>query len=276
MKIFDKVARPAKPLEQEKKVKMKIRAKIITLFCFFVVGQVFGQTTPWLPNLSNGQSFENGLAIYLDMMAFPDYLKKSNRKYEVHSVFIKILVDKKGNAILEKAEYQSKSISEEKVKTFIETQSFDTSKIPNDAEVWGFSGWVRLRNKNKKEAKKERQAGILEEQEAYKKRIVADSINGLYIPQNLEECFIELNKILKPEDIETIKNLKDRNETILYHHGFGTWLRNNWGLWGGSRLQQYLIGKGLRHPDDMSATILRFYYDWLNGENDEWRKFEEK
>jgi hypothetical protein len=228
-----------------------------------------------LPNLSNGKSLETGLAKYLDMAVFPEYEKKSNL-YKQHSLGIEILVDKNGNAILDKTNYHRGDISEEKVKTFIESQRFETNKIPDETEMWRFSGWVAFMNKSKKEAKKERQAEILAEQEAYKKRIAADSINGLYIPQNLEECFVELNKILKPKDIETIKNLKDRNETILYHHGFGTWLRNNWGLWGGSRLQQYLIKKGLRHPDDMSATILQFYYDWLNGKNNEWRKFEDK
>ena len=228
-----------------------------------------------LPNLSNGKPLETGLAEYLNMVVFPEFKRNSDR-YKRHSMQIEILVDKSGNAILDKTIYGRGDLSEEKVKTFIETQRFDTSKIPAKTEMWRFSGWVTFMNKSKKEAKKERQTEILEEREAYKKRIVADSINGLYIPQNLEECFVELNKILKPKDIETIKNLKDKNETILYHHGFGTWLRNNWGLWGGSRLQQYLIKKGLRHPDDMSATILQFYYDWLNGENDEWRKFEEK
>lgn len=116
----------------------------------------------------------------------------------------------------------------------------------------------------------------MKKKEAYKKRIVADSINGLYIPKNLEECFLELDKLLKPKDIKTFKNIKDRSETIDYHHGFGTWLRNNWGLWGGSRLQQYFFKKGLNHPDDMSMVILEFYYDWLNGQHEKWKEFEAK
>jgi hypothetical protein len=44
MEIFDKVARPVKPLEQEKnKIIMKTRIKIIMLFYFITIGQVFGQ-----------------------------------------------------------------------------------------------------------------------------------------------------------------------------------------------------------------------------------------
>ncbi len=110
----------------------------------------------------------------------------------------------------------------------------------------------------------------------YQQKLQKDSINGVYIPKNLKDCFIQLDKILSDKDKQTIKHLENREKTILLHHGFGTWLRNNWGLWGGSRLQQYLAQKGLNHPDDMSAIVLEFYYDWLNGQHDEWKKFEEK
>ena len=227
-----------------------------------------------LPNLLSGLTLEKGLAESLEMAVFPED-KKSSNKFKRYSVNVQIIVDKDGNAILDKIENYN-GLPEDKIESFIASQKFETNSIPVETEKWRFSGWIKLMNKSKKEAKREKQQEIIEDREAYKKRIVADSINGLYIPKNLEECFLELDKLLKPKDIEAIKNLKDRSETIQYHHGFGTWLRNNWGLWGGSRLQQYLISKGLRHPDDMSATILEFYYDWLNGQHEKWREFEAK
>lgn len=103
-----------------------------------------------------------------------------------------------------------------------------------------------------------------------------DSINGFYIPRDLKDCFITLDSILSEEDKKAIKEFEDRYETIMLHHGFGTWLRNNWGLWSGSRLQQYFIERKINHPDSMSSVILEFYYDWLNGENSEWEKFDKK
>ena len=120
------------------------------------------------------------------------------------------------------------------------------------------------------------QAKQKKEYEEYVTRSEKHTINGVYIPFNLEDCFKSLNEILKKEDIKTIQNLKSREKVIQYHHGLGTWIRNNWGLWGGSRLQQYLIGKGLKHPDYMSHSILEFYFDWLNDNHSEWKKFEEK
>jgi hypothetical protein len=227
-----------------------------------------------LPNLLSGLTLEIALAESLEMAVFPED-KKSSNKLKRYSVNVQIIVNKDGNAILDKIENYN-GLPEDKIERFISSQKFETNSIPVETEKWRFSGWIALMNKSKKGAKKEKQQEIIKEREAYKNRIVADSINGLYIPKNLEECFIELNKLLKPKDIESIKNLKERSETIQYHHGFGTWLRNNWGLWGGSRLQQYLIAKGLSHPDDMSATILEFYYDWLNGQHEKWREFEAK
>ena len=227
-----------------------------------------------LPKLSSGLKLEKGLAESLEMAVFPEDKKGSN-KFKRYSISVQIIIDKDGNAILDKIENYN-GLPEDKINAFITTQKFAANSIPSETEKWRFSGWIALMNKSKKEAKREKQQEIIEEREANKSRIVADSINGLYIPKNLEECFLELDKLLKTKDIEAIKNLKYRSETILYHHGFGTWLRNNWGLWGGSRLQQYLISKGLSHPDNMSATILEFYYDWLNEQHEKWKEFESK
>lgn len=227
-----------------------------------------------LPNLSNGEGFEESIAKFLDMAVFPEYTRKSNN-YKRYGLKIQIIVDSAGNAQLDKIE-NYKNLPEEKIKEFVSSNLFETKHIPNGIEKWRFDGWVTLMNKSKKEAKKERQQELQQEREAYKNRIVADSINGLYIPKNLEECFLELNKLLKPKDIETIKNLKSKDELSLYHFGLGMWLRNNWGLWGGSRLQQYFFKKGIDHPDNMSGVILSYYYDWLNGQHEDWKNFESK
>ena len=226
------------------------------------------------PYLSNGKSLEKTVAKHLDMAIFP-HTHKAHHKYKKYSIYVGILVDKFGKAFLDTINVNGK-FQEDQIKTFIELQEFTIRFIPKETEMWRFVGTIDVMNKNKKEAKREKQQEQIEETEAYKKRVMADSINEFYIPKNLEECFIELNKLLKPEVAEAVKSLKDRDETIRFHHGLGTWLRNNWGLWGGSRLQQYLLKKGINHPDGMSASILKFYYDWLNEQHDEWRAFEAK
>jgi hypothetical protein len=85
----------------------------------------------------------------------------------------------------------------------------------------------------------------------------------VYIPINLEDCFAQLNKLLKPEDIEMIK-ASSEEDMVRYHFGMGMWLRNNWGLWGNSRLATWFNERGIHHPDDMSAIILDSYWRHLN------------
>jgi hypothetical protein len=227
-----------------------------------------------LPNLSIGKNFEESIANFLDMAVFPEDSKESDN-FKQYALEIHIIVERSGKAELDMIENYD-NLPEKKIKEFISSNLFETNDIPKGIEKWRFKGFVKLMNKNKEEAKKERQQELLEEKEAYKKRIVADTIDGFYIPKNLEECFLELNKLLKTKDIEEIKNLKSKEEMGMYHFGLGMWLRNNWSLWGGSRLQQYFIKKNIEHPDHMSGLILNYYYDWLNGEHDEWKEFEQK
>lgn len=94
----------------------------------------------------------------------------------------------------------------------------------------------------------------------------------VYIPSNLDECFGELKKILKKEDLEQFKNKKEEDAVSGSHFGLGMWIRNNWGLWKSSRLTKYFKDLGISHPDDMSGIILTSFYRYLNNKNIELEK----
>ena len=85
-----------------------------------------------------------------------------------------------------------------------------------------------------------------------------------FIPRNIDECVAELKKILEPEQIEKIAADEER-KMIMYHHGLGTFLRNNWGLWSDSRLAKYFRDLGVSHPDSMSGIILTSFWRHLKG-----------
>ncbi len=85
----------------------------------------------------------------------------------------------------------------------------------------------------------------------------------VYVPKDLEDCFTELKKLLKPEDVEKMKNGREE-DMAGYHFGLGMWMRNNWGLWGDSRLTQWFNTQGIKHPDDMSGIILDSFWRHLN------------
>jgi hypothetical protein len=106
----------------------------------------------------------------------------------------------------------------------------------------------------------------IEREERRKINIKADSIDGIFIPADLNSCFVELDRLLNDTTKQEIKNKNDSFELIgEYHMGLGRWLRNNWELWGGSRLQVYFHDRQIFHPDEMSSMILESYAKYLNG-----------
>ena len=87
---------------------------------------------------------------------------------------------------------------------------------------------------------------------------------------------MQLDTLLTQYDRKEMKELSDRFDMIRYHHGLGMYLRNNWGLWKGSRLQNYFSERGVYHPDSMSGIILDYYHDWLNGKTETWKDWEKE
>jgi hypothetical protein len=70
-----------------------------------------------------------------------------------------------------------------------------------------------------------------------------------------------LEKMLPPDIVKKIKT-EDMAE---YYFGLGMWMRNNWGLWGSSRLAKYFNQLGVYDPEAMSSIILSSFQNRLNG-----------
>jgi len=237
-----------------------------------------------LPNLSNGLTLKEGLGKKLKMVIFDKNNSETN-EYKEYFLSMEIVVDKNGNGVLVELNNRD-NLPKDKIEEYIYSNKFATNLIPFETDKWRFNGYFSLMDKSKIKARREKKKEIIKEKEAYKMRIVADSIQGFYIPKNIEECFTELDKILKPKDIKALKNLNEEKEISNYHHGLGTYLRNNWYLWGGSRLSKYFNNLGVFHPDDISSIILRSYYRYLNQQEikldeqikyckDYWAKYED-
>ncbi len=105
---------------------------------------------------------------------------------------------------------------------------------------------------------------VLQQQKHYKEHIVADSIEGIYIPRNLEDCFSQLNYYWSDTVKSDILGVSEEAFVANMHLGLGMWIRNNWRLWSGSRLSEYFNYLGVNHPDDMSAIILVSYHRHLS------------
>ena len=87
--------------------------------------------------------------------------------------------------------------------------------------------------------------------------------NSVYIPKNLEECFVELKRILTEDELTELKNLKE-DKITWYNFGVGVWMRTNWKLWSGSRLTEYFSRMEVFSPRNMSRIILRSFHRRLH------------
>lgn len=109
--------------------------------------------------------------------------------------------------------------------------------------------------------------GSSPQQDKYKVNPTPDPTSKykIYVPLNLEDAFSELKKMLHPDLLKEMKEASEK-DMVGYHMGLGLWMRNNWGLWGGSRLATYFNGIGIFHPDDMSGIILDSFWRHLNSQ----------
>lgn len=94
-----------------------------------------------------------------------------------------------------------------------------------------------------------------------------DSLDGIYIPTDLEDAFKQIDSFWSDSTKQMVANWSEDEFSAKAHMGFGLWMRNNWGLWRGSRLSKYFNDKGIYHPDDMSGILLDSYHRYLNNKD---------
>ncbi len=99
----------------------------------------------------------------------------------------------------------------------------------------------------------------------YEERIKKDKLNGVYIPKNLDDAILQLNKIISAESQSVIKAIPEDSVCMLLHQRLGQWIILNWGFYGGSRLSHYLRSAGVTFPDDMADFLILAYHRSLNG-----------
>ncbi len=80
------------------------------------------------------------------------------------------------------------------------------------------------------------------------------------IPKDLDDAHRELGRLFSSAEIERIRAMPEERDMIEYHMGLGVYLRNEWGLWKGSRLSEYFNTLGIGHPDDISGIILDTFW----------------
>ena len=99
----------------------------------------------------------------------------------------------------------------------------------------------------------------------YAVNIKMSKLYGIYIPKDVDDAIVRLNKMTPPDAIEKFKNAPDEvTVSQKLKLGIGRWMVVNWNFEEGSRLSHYLKQQGVLHPEDMSQYLLRTYYRRLN------------
>ncbi len=101
---------------------------------------------------------------------------------------------------------------------------------------------------------------------AYQKRIQKEILDGVYIPKDLTDAFIQLNKLIDEDSKAKFKKMPEEEVSKKLFFSFGRWITYNWGFYGGSRLSNYLRGLGIYQPDDMASFIMIAYHRNLKQE----------
>lgn len=82
-------------------------------------------------------------------------------------------------------------------------------------------------------------------------------------PRTVEQAVDMILERLPREDRERVKGTP-REDLIMFHHGWGTGIRNEFGLWRGN--DALLADCGGGHPDDCSMVIIEAAWERLQRE----------
>ena len=86
----------------------------------------------------------------------------------------------------------------------------------------------------------------------------------VYIPKDLTDAFIQLNKLMEKEARFKFKSMTEKQVEHKIVFSFGRWIIRNWGFYGGSRFSHFLKQLGLHHPEDMALFVMLTYHRNLN------------
>jgi len=201
-------------------------------------------------------------------------------KYKLFGIELSGYMDRKGKFEIEKLETDS-IIDKKLIKEYISNTTFKTEFIPREVDkVYLNHFFGGYRSYDDKIAEQETVKEKLRRKEEFKKRLTLEKIDNIYIPKNLYECLTELDRILNFENKKQLIEAKDSWQFNSHMGGLGMWIRNNWGINGGSRLLKYFndrrIGNGMFGNDDISGVIIDQYIIWLKGNKNSWEKWEKQ
>lgn len=106
---------------------------------------------------------------------------------------------------------------------------------------------------------------LAERDSIYNANVRKSRIDGVYIPKDLEDAFVELDRLSGAPQKQSFKMAEEDVVAKKLFFGVGRWMSVNWHFNDGSRFVKVLKGYGIHYPDDMIDFMLRAYHRHLNG-----------
>lgn len=98
----------------------------------------------------------------------------------------------------------------------------------------------------------------------YLSNISKSRINGVYIPKDMDDAFVQLDKLSTDEARAKYKATSEEIVAKKLHFGLGRWMSYNWNFDEGSRFSHLLRKMGIANTDDMIDFMLISYHRHLN------------
>ncbi len=102
-------------------------------------------------------------------------------------------------------------------------------------------------------------------EQQYAINIMKEEINGVYIPVDVADALLELDRFGTDESRNKIRQGEEEIVATRLSRGLGKWMIVNWNFEEGSRLSHHLKKMGVSHPDDMALFLVVSYYRYLKG-----------
>jgi hypothetical protein len=100
----------------------------------------------------------------------------------------------------------------------------------------------------------------------YRRNIQKDYLHGVYIPKDLADAFVQLNRRIDTDSRTKFKSIPEDLVADKLFFSLGRWIIHNWNFYSGSRFSHYIKSLGIHHPEDMARFVIRAYHRNLNRE----------
>ena len=172
------------------------------------------------PRMVTGKMTEDELA---DFMGMQNFKNPYSDKYKIYRLSIEVVIDLNGNArVTAVNNYFFNGIpAEDKIYSFFQKNKFETKSIPTGVDGWQFYCSVNLINKNPEIAEKEKQEEVEKQQKKRNENIEKKKQQDRKkIEERSKILDLELERKIKPEEVDIIKNLKSVDEKSICHFIF--------------------------------------------------------